>query len=394
MQPLKGIKVVDLSKVVAGPLCGQYLGELGADVIKVEAVASGDDTRQWLPQDQGQSAIFMALNHNKRSIAIDLKTAEGKKIVHELVRDADVVLQGFGGGVAKKLGVDYETLSAGNPRLIYCEISGYGREGPLGDAPGYDVMLQAFSGMLSTMGETDGNYARASFSPVDIGTGMFAFSGVLAALFERGKTGKGAYVELALLDTALGFMTYMAQSYWFSGNDPKPMGTGHPSMCPYQAFQASDGPIMLGAGNDAQWSRFCSVAGLEAFVDHPSFATNAIRVKNMDKTVKLVQQKMTTKTVAEWVACLGEANVPCSPIHKLSEALAHPQVRSRQLIYETTHPTVGSLQQIGLPVKFQHQPRAANSPPPLLGQHSRQILDGLGYAENEIHRLQKAGVVG
>ncbi|HUG57110.1 MAG TPA: CaiB/BaiF CoA-transferase family protein [Candidimonas sp.] len=393
MQPLKGIKVVDLSKVVAGPLCAQYLGELGAEVVKVEAVASGDDTRNWLPQDQGQSAVFMALNHNKRSIAVDLKTAAGRQIVQELVRGADVVLQGFGGGTAKKLGVDYETLSIGNPKLVYCEISGYGRDGPLGNAPGYDVMLQAFSGMLSTIGDADGNYARASFSPVDLGTGIFAFAGILAALFEREKTGKGAYVELALLDTALGFMTYMAQSYWLSGDDPKPMGTGHPTMCPYQAFQASDGPIMVGAGNDAQWRRFCSVAGLEEFVAHPDFATNAIRVKNMSKTVKLVQERISTKTVAEWVQCLDKANVPCSPVHKLSEALAHPQVDARQLIYETTHPAVGTLRQIGLPVKFQHQPRSANSPPPLLGQHSEQILNELGYKETEIHKLREAGVI-
>lgn len=330
MQPLKGIKVLDLSKVVAGPLCAQYLGELGADVVKVEPVAGGDDTRSWLPQDHGQSAVFMALNHNKRSIAVDLKTAAGREVVHKLARGADVVLQGFSGGTAKKLGVDYETLRVGNSKLVYCEISGYGREGPLGDAPGYDVMLQAFSGMLSTIGESDGNYARASFSPVDVGTGMFAFAGVLAALLEREKTGNGGYVELALLDTALGFMTYMAQSYWCTGSDPKPMGTGHPTMCPYQAFEAADGPIMVGAGNDAQWRRFCSATGLDDFVAHPDFATNAIRVKNMGKTVALVQQKMRTKTIAEWVECLGEANVPCSPVHKLSEALAHVPACTRR----------------------------------------------------------------
>jgi len=189
MQPLKGIKVVDLSKVLAGPLCAQYLGELGAEIIKIEPVGHGDDTRGWLPQTNGQSAIFMAVNHNKRSLALDLKTQAGQKILHELVQNADVVLQGFGGGTAAKLKVDYETLSALNPRLIYCEISGYGRSGPMGDEPGYDVMLQAFSGMISTMGAPDGDFARASFSPVDMGTGMFGLSGVLAALLERGRTG-------------------------------------------------------------------------------------------------------------------------------------------------------------------------------------------------------------
>lgn len=393
MQPLKGIKVIDLTKVLAGPLCSQYLGEFGADVIKIETTGMGDDTRGWLPQDQGQSAVFLAVNHNKRSLAIDLKSDEGRKAVHRLVEDADIVLQGYAGGTAKKLGVDYETLRLLNPNLIYCEISGYGRNGPMGNEPGYDVMLQAFSGMISTIGDKEGNYARASFSPVDIGTAMHGLSGVLAAVIERSRTGKGVYLEISLLDTALGFMTYMAQSYWRTGKDPKPMGTAHPSMSPYQAFWAADGQIMLGAGNDAQWRRFCAVAGLDHYVDHPDFATNAQRMTNLDKTEALVQDVMKTKTVSEWLSCLSAAGVPCAPINTLGQALSHPQVAARGLIVESSHPVLGALKNIGHPVRFEEKDRSASRPPPMHGEHSKEILLEAGYSDEHIQSLAEQGII-
>lgn len=393
MLPLKGIRVLDLSKVLAGPLCGQYLGELGADVTKVEPVGVGDDTRAWLPQDQGQSATFLSVNHNKRSLAVDLKLPEGRMIVQALAKQSDVVLQGFGGGTAAKLGVDYETLSALNPSMVYCEISGYGRSGPMGNEPGYDVMLQAFSGMISSMGDPEGALARASFSPVDIGTGMHAFSGILAALMERSKTGAGVYLEVSLLDTALGFMGYMAQNYWRTGRIPKRMGTGHPAMSPYQAFDAVDGPIMLGIGNDGQWRRFCAVAGLQHRVDDPRFATNAARVENFAMTVELVQAAMGTRTVASWLDALRAAGVPCSPIHTLDQALDHPQVEARQLIVESDHPVLGKVRNMGLPVRFRGAGREARSAPPLLGQHTDEILLQAGYAPEAISQFKAAGVV-
>ncbi|SOY42772.1 CaiB/BaiF CoA transferase family protein [Cupriavidus taiwanensis] len=393
MQPLKGIQVLDLSKVLAGPLCGQYLGELGADVIKVEPPGSGDDTRGWVPQDAGQSAVFLAVNHNKRSIAVDLKSEAGQRVVQQLASNADIVLQGFGGGTAAKLGVDYATLSALNPRLIYCEISGYGRDGPLGNEPGYDVMLQAFSGMISTMGEPGGKFARASFSPVDIGTGMHALSGILAALLERHSTGKGTYLEVALMETALGFMGYMAQNYWRTGKAPQRMGTAHPSMSPYQAFEAADGPLMLGVGNDAQWKRFCAVAGLEDCVDHPDFATNAARVQNFARTVELVQSRLSTQPLAYWLEALQKIGVPYSPIQTLDQALAHPQVKARQLIVETEHPVLGTVSNIGLPVRFGRGARRASRPAPLLGEHTDEILHEAGFTPGQIKGMYHTGAV-
>ncbi|MBP0619477.1 CaiB/BaiF CoA transferase family protein [Cupriavidus consociatus] len=394
MQPLKGIRVLDLSKVLAGPLCGQYLGELGADVIKVEPPGQGDDTRAWLPQEAGQSAVFLSVNHNKRSIAVDLKTSAGQQVVQRLAAQADVVLQGFGGGTAARLGVDYDTLHALNPRLIYCEISGYGRDGPLGQEPGYDVMLQAFSGMISTMGEPGGSFARASFSPVDLGTGMHAFSGILAALIERQSTGKGVYLEVALMETALGFMGYMAQNYWRTGQVPQKMGTAHPSMSPYQAFEAADGPLMLGVGNDAQWRRFCAVAGLDQWVDHPDFATNASRVRHFTRTVALVQDRIGRDTTAFWLDRLRQAGVPCSPIQTLDQALAHPQVQARQLIVESDHPVLGMVSNVGLPVRFRQGPRAAHRPAPLLGEHSGEILHEAGFSAEQVRRLADDGTIG
>ncbi len=391
--PLQDITVLDLSKVLAGPLCGQYLGELGARVIKVEPVGVGDDTRAWLPQDAGQSATFLAVNHNKQSLAVDLKTETGRAVVQRLAKEADVVLQGFGGKTALRLGVDYDTLSALNPALIYCEISGYGREGPMGEEPGYDVMLQAFSGMISTMGEPGGSFARASFSPVDLGTGSFALSGILAALLARSQTGQGQYLDVSLLDTSLGLMSYMAQNYWRTGQIPKRMGTGHPAMCPYQAFRAADGDLMLGVGNDAQWQRFCAVAGLQDYVDAPEFCSNAARVRNFDATVALVQSHIATRTVAQWLAALKPAGIACSAIHTLDQALAHPQVAARELIVTSQHPVLGEVRNVGLPIRFGKQPRQAAAPAPLLGEHSRKILADLGYSNDAIDAMLADGCV-
>ncbi|ARU05411.1 formyl-CoA transferase [Comamonas serinivorans] len=394
MQAFEHLRVLDLSKVLAGPLCGQYLGNLGAQVTKVEPLGVGDDTRAWQPQKHGESATFLAVNHNKRSLAVDLKSPRGQAVVQRLAQQADVVLQGFGAGTAARLGVDFDTLSALNPQLVYCEISGYGRDGPLGQEPGYDVMLQAFSGMVSVMGHEGGPLVRATFSPVDIATGMLAFSGVLAALMERQATGQGQRVEVSLLDTAMNLMGYVAQNHWVSGQLPRRMGTGHPAMCPYQAFEAADGPLLIGVGNDAQWRRFCPVVGLAAQRDDPRFATNAARVAHFDATVALVAERVRLQPVQHWLDALRAVGVPCSPIHTIAQALNHPQLAARDLVAHTTHSTLGEMPAVGFPIAFGGQRPAPRRAPPRLGEHSRAVLLDAGYSAGDIDALQAAHIIG
>lgn len=393
MLPLDGVKILDLSKVLAGPLCGQYLGDLGADVIKIEPPALGDDARAWTPKRGGESASFMAVNHNKRSLALDLKSERGKAVLHDLARNADVIIQGFGSGTARRLGVDYETLKGIAPNVIYCEISGYGRDGPMGAEPGYDVMLQAFSGMVSSIGSSDGECARVSFSPVDLGTGLHAVSGILAALLHRKNTGQGAYVEVSLLDTAMGYMGYMAHNYWASGAIPARMGTAHPSLCPYQAFATSDGSLMLGVGNDRLWQKFCSCAGLEEYVADPRFATNADRVRNFAQTCALVEGRLRTRGTKAWIDILRAAGVPVSPIQTLAEALDHEQVRARNIVVKSNHVALGEVAHIAYPVTFNKQPRDVKRAAPVLGQHSREVLLQQGYPDAEIDELIAQGVI-
>ncbi|KAA0892536.1 CaiB/BaiF CoA-transferase family protein [Pusillimonas sp. ANT_WB101] len=393
MLPLNGVKVLDLSKVLAGPLCAQSLGDLGADVIKIEPPVVGDDARAWTPKYGDESASFLAVNHNKKSLAIDLKAKQGQEIFHRLARNADVIIQGFGSGTARRLGVDYETLKAIVPDVVYCEISGYGRDGPMGSEPGYDVMLQAFSGMISSIGQAGGECARVSFSPVDLGTGMHAVSGILAALLHKKNSGQGSYVEVSLLDTAMGYMGYMAHNYWASGRVPTPMGTSHPSLCPYQTFATLDGSLMLGVGNDRLWQKFCSSADLGPYMADPRFATNAARVKNFAQTCALVEERLRTRGTEEWISILRAAGVPVSPIQTLAEALNHEQVKSRNIVVKSAHATLGEVSHIAYPVTFNKQPRGVKSAAPTLGQHSQEVLLQAGYDQSEIERFLSQGVI-
>ncbi|VIO79472.1 Acetyl-CoA:oxalate CoA-transferase [Bradyrhizobium ivorense] len=393
-RPLDGIKVLDLSKVLAGPLCAQYLGDLGAEVIKVEAVGQGDETRGWPPfPAPGLGTVFLSANRNKRSIAINMKSEKGRKLVHELAKSADVAIESFGTGVAERLGIDAATLCALNSRLVHCSISGFGRTGPLKNSPGYDVILQAFGGIMSMTGDEGGGYIRSPISPIDQMTGVHAFSGILAGLLAREKSGRGGAIQVSLFDTALGLLGYNLQTYWQRGTQPAKCGSSHESLCPYQAFEAADGPIMIGVANDNLWRKFCAIAGLNAIVDDPKFRTNAERVRHRAETLQHVQGIIATRTVADWNEVLNAVGIPCSPINTLAQLLDHPHTKADKLIMQYEHPAAGRLNCVGHPVTFVGEDRAPGLPPPMLGQHTDDVLREMGLSNESIAELRRDEVI-
>ena len=396
--PLQDLRVLDLSKVLAGPLCAQYLGDMGADVVKIESAGAGDETRAWPPfrsaGDTRTGAIFLSANRNKRSVVVDLGTASGRAVIHRFAQWADVVITSFGPGVATKLQVDAPTLRALNPRLVCCDISGYGSVGPMRQGKGYDVILQAFSGMLSITGERDGRPVRSPFSPVDQGTGLHALIGILAALHERTRTGEGCTVEASLFDTATGFLAYFLQNFWERGTEPEKPGSGHESLCPYQVFETADKPLILGVANDALWHRFCALAGLEGLRDDPAFATNAARVEHRDRTVAIVAEVMRGRTRGQWLQQLDEAGIPCSPLHTLGELSANPHTVDSGMVFEYAHPVLGPLRTVAQPLRFDGERAPLRRPAPMLGEHTHEVLSELGYSVAEIEALAAAGGIG
>jgi crotonobetainyl-CoA:carnitine CoA-transferase CaiB-like acyl-CoA transferase len=390
--PLEGIRVLDLSKVLAGPQCAQYLGALGADVIKVEP-AQGDDTRAWPPFEQGVGTIFLSANRNKRGVALDLKSDEGRAVCRRLAERADVVLESFGPGVAARLGVDHESLSAINPRLVYCSISGYGSLGPMREGKGYDVILQAFSGMLSMTGEPGGPPSRSPFSPVDQGTGMHAVIGILGALLQRASTGRGAKVEASLFDTSVSFLAYFLQGYWARGTDPVRVGSGHESLCPYQVFDTADAPLILGVANDALWVAFCRVAGAPGLANRPGFEKNAERVARRAETVAAVSALLATRPRDAWLAALEAAGIPCSPVHTLGELAAHPHTTASGMVFELESRGGRPLKAVAVPLRVDGERPAPRRPSPALGGDTDAVLREAGYSDEDIDGLRRRGVV-
>lgn len=395
--PLSDLKVLDLSKVLAGPLCAQYMGDMGADVIKVEALDLPDETRSWPPFRENESArygaVYLSANRNKRSLALDMTSEQGQKVLISLVQWADVVIASFGPGVAAKLGLDYEALKSFNSQLIYCQISGYGSVGPMRDGKGYDVILQAFTGMLSITGEPGGVPVRSPFSPVDQATGMHALTGILAALHRRDRCGVGALVEASLFDTATGFLGYFLQSFWERGTEPAKAGSGHESLCPYQAFETADKPIILGVANDALWKRFCAIAELQDLVDNPKFSSNAMRVKHRAETVEVVSKVLKQRTRDEWLIALEAEGIPSSPLHTLGELSEHPHTLESGMRFEYVHPEIGSVRSIAQPIRLDGERTSFRRHAPALGEHTRAILQELNFSEEAIRAMQDAGQI-
>ena len=396
--PLTGLKVLDLSKVLAGPLCAQYLGDMGAEVVKVEAAEGGDETRHWPPfrhdSEGGRTGtVFLSANRNKRSIALDLRNAGGRAVVLQLAAWADVVIDSFGPGVAKKLGVDGATLRAHNPRLVCCTISGYGSVGPMREGKGYDVILQAFCGMLAITGERGGPPVRSPFSPVDQATGLHALIGILALLNERERTGSGGTVEAALFDTATAFLGYFLQGFWERGTEPERPGSGHESLCPYEAFDTADQPLILGVANDALWRSFCTVAGLQSIACDPRFASNSDRVAHREETVALVRRALSTQGRDAWLAALNTAGIPCSPLHTLGELSRHPHTAASEMVREHDDARYGALRSVSQPLRFNGERTAVRSLPPALGADGRAVLRAAGYNDEQIDALALSGAV-
>jgi len=402
LQPLENIRVLDITRALAGPYCTMMLGDLGADVIKVEVPGSGDESRSWGPPFvgdpygpyPGESAYFISTNRNKLGITVNLKSIEGQKIIRQLADISDVVVENFRTGVLEKMGLGYDDLHVLNPRLIYCSISGYGRNGPFMDRPGYDAILQAEGGLMSITGPVDGVPSRVGIPIVDITTGMFSTTAILAALRARDLTGEGQFVDMSLFDANVALLANVGSNYLVGGSAPRRYGNAHPNLTPYEAFQARDRWFVLGAANDRQWEILCQVIGHPEISNDPRYATNSDRLANRESLLNILNQILIARDAGEWLAELSQAGLPCASINSIPEVLENPQARARDLVLTVEHPTAGPLRLAGFPYKLSRTPAEVHLPPPLLGQHTEKVLvELLGYSPENVSMLREQGAI-
>lgn len=393
--PLRGIRVLDLSRILAGPFCTMMLSDLGADVIKLEPPGSGDETRTWGPPfEKGESAYFLSVNRGKRSVVVDLKRDAGREVACAIARRSDVVVENFRPGVAARLGVGYEALCALNPRLVYVSVSGFGQTGPYRARSGFDIVGQAMSGIMSATGEPDGGPCKAGVPLSDLTAGMWAAYGVASALFAREKTGRGQYIDLSLLDSSVSLLTNLSGCYFMDGSVGGRWGSAHFQIVPYQALRAKDKEIIIGVTSDRFWRDFCDIIGAPGLARDPRFADIPARAANRGALIPILEGYLAGRCGDEWLRLLEEKGIPCSPVYDVGEALEDAQVRHREMVVETEHPLLGKVRATGLPLKFSEQPGRVQGAAPLHGEHTREILSGLlGLGDERIEELLGEGVV-
>jgi crotonobetainyl-CoA:carnitine CoA-transferase CaiB-like acyl-CoA transferase len=392
--PLAGVRIIDLTRVLAGPFCSMSLGDMGAEVIKVEEPGRGDDTRGWPPFTNGEATYFMSVNRNKKSLTLNMKAPEGQTILRRLIARADVMVENFRPGTMERLGFGYDVLRKLNPRLIYCSISGFGESGPESSRPGYDLIVQGESGIMDLTGFPDGPPVKVGNSIGDLVAGMAAVQGVTLALLARGKTGKGQKVEIGMLDVMASLLTYQAGLYWNGGGRPTRRGNQHPSIVPYEVFQAQDAYLTLGVANNSLWERMCRAIGREDLANDARFDSEAKRVTNRDALGPLLNSTFSTRPAAEWLTRLDRAGVPAGRIKTVAEVCESEHLRARGMFVRLAHPKAGAVTAMGVPIRLWDTPGAAQAPAPLLGQHTDEILSGLlRIPKPKIDKLRAAGVV-
>ena len=403
--PLQGIKVLDLSRILAGPWAGQMLADLGADVIKVERPGAGDDTRLWGPpympasvgfedSESREAAYFQTANRGKRSLCVDMSQPKGQDIIKQLAVQADVLIENFKVGGLAKYGLGFESLGKINPRLVYCSITGFGQTGPYKDRAGYDFMIQAMGGLMSVTGSEDGEPMKVGVAVADVMTGLYASNAIQAALIHQLRTGQGQHIDLALLDVQVATLANQAMNYLATGDNPKRLGNAHPNIVPYQAFATTDGHIILAVGNDGQFQRFCQVAGANELFSNPQYTSNALRVANRNELVPEVSQLLKQQTTQWWLTALNEVGVPCGPICTIDQVFDNPQIQAREMKIALDHLQLGKVESVANPIKLSATPLQYSQAPPMLGEHTLAVLqDWLAMEEPEYNALLSAQVI-